>query len=195
MEPKIIGILGKKRHGKNTLALALRELGYTEIAFADPIKVLAMGMFNLSHKQVFGDGDKEAIVPGHTFSLRHALQHIGTAARDLDPNVWVNLCMRTVGGQGSPFGTYDISNKQLRKDLTQIDRWVITDVRFPNEAEAVKKAGGVIWKVHRPNFDLTDAHVSETSVDLCSYDRLFINDGSVEDLHSQVRKVLRGQED
>lgn len=61
---------------------------------------------------------------------RRMLQLIGTeCGRDIiHPNIWVNA---------------------LFADYTQHSKWIITDVRFPNEAKAIQKKGGLVIRVNR----------------------------------------------
>jgi hypothetical protein len=71
---------------------------------------------------------------------------------------------------------------------------VVTDVRFPNEAEAVAKRGGVMIRVERPGVGPTKdkhgrAHVSETALDDWPFDHVLVNDGSVDDLHRKLHGV------
>lgn len=64
----------------------------------------------------------------------------------------------------------------------------LADVRFPNEAEAVRARGGWVIRVERPGFDTGsfNAHASEVEVDRCQVDETFLNEGSLEDLHRLV---------
>ena len=102
---------------------------------------------------------------------RFLLQFIGTNLfrNQLHPEIWVNSLMseyKPIGGYyssnlrvGARF--YD-ENRNLQKEIigkeipnTEIDKriypsWCITDMRFPNEMEAVKKKGGITIRVNRP---------------------------------------------
>ena len=72
-------------------------------------------------------------------------------------------------------------------------RWAITDVRFPNEAALIRAAGGVVWKVVRPNLALpVDEHPSETSVDLVEADAVLVNDGTLDALTARVDVAMSG---
>ena len=69
---------------------------------------------------------------------------------------------------------------------------VITDVRFPNEAEAVRDHNGWVLKILRPGFDtgVGNDHPSEREVDACAFDYLVRNDRDVPELHAKVRRIL-----
>ena len=105
-------------------------------------------------------------------SVRELLQKIGTdALRDnLHQDVWVNALM---------------------VDYNPTLNWVITDTRFPNEAEAIKKAGGIIIRIERPGVKPVNPHPSETSLENWKFDHVIINDGSLTDLTKKIKKVLK----
>ena len=105
-------------------------------------------------------------------SVRELLQKIGTdALRDnLHQDVWVNALM---------------------VDYNPTLNWVITDTRFPNEAEAIKKAGGIIIRIERPGVKPINPHPSETSLENWKFDHVIINDGSLTDLTKKIKKVLK----
>jgi hypothetical protein len=68
---------------------------------------------------------------------------------------------------------------------------VFTDVRFPNEAEAVRGRGGVVWNVVRPGVGVANGHVSECALDGFVFDETVVNDGSLLDLEVKVLGCLR----
>jgi hypothetical protein len=91
-------------------------------------------------------------------SVRELLQKLGTEAmRDgLHENVWVNAL----------FADYKSKRELLQADGTWIEsdtgevdfavsikypKWIITDMRFPNEMDAIKEKGGITIRVVRNN--------------------------------------------
>ena len=124
-----------------------------------------------------------------SMSVRELLQKLGTEAmRDgLHTNVWVNALFADY--RGPKMSEYNPSN------------WIITDMRFPNEMEAVKERKGITIRVVRPH-GYTDPntgiykemplsyHPSETSLDDAKFNYEIINDGSIEDLIEKVRQIL-----
>jgi hypothetical protein len=52
---------------------------------------------------------------------------------------------------------------------------VITDVRFINEARAIRKRGGLLVRIERTDYDVVDNHVSETELDGWTYDAVVYN--------------------
>jgi len=104
-------------------------------------------------------------------TVRDFLQKLGTEAiRDsLHENTWVNATM---------------------VDYTAESNWIITDTRFPNEAEAIKKAGGIVVRINRPGVQPINPHPSETSLDDWSFDAVINNDGDVSDIVHKVGLLL-----
>lgn len=85
-------------------------------------------------------------------------------------------------------------------------RWIITDLRFPNEAKAIKERGGIVVRVERPLVQINEyntgrkevtpveSHPSETALDhfeeTGQWDHMIHNDGTIKDLIEQVQKML-----
>jgi hypothetical protein len=104
------------------------------------------------------------------------LQRVGVAQREKDPGTWIR-CVDT----------------KIREAQPRVA--VITDVRFPNEFDFVKRHGGVCWKVERrlSNGSLfvdpsrPADHVSEVALDTAPWDRLLENpDGHPEAFTDRV---------
>ncbi len=140
-------------------------------------------------------------------TVRELLQKLGTEAmRDnLHENVWVNAL----------FADY-IPRLQFEKSFhgmkgavpVEEPNWIITDMRFPNEMDAVKQREGITIRVVRPKAEsLVDKmrpysdlvhygipmhkeHPSETVLDDSYFDYEIINDGTIEDLIEKVREIL-----
>ena len=101
---------------------------------------------------------------------RLLLQLLGTncGRNIIHPLIWVN----------SLFSGY-----------TEKDFWTITDVRFPEEVEAIEDRGGVVIRIIRKTSNRS-THPSETSLDNYAFAYLIKNNGTIEELISEVRKVL-----
>lgn len=135
----------------------------------------------------------------HLMSVRELLQKLGTEAmRDnLHENVWVNAL----------FADYKAIERVPEKRMSIMPNWIITDMRFPNEMDAVKEREGITIRVTRScgssNFEGTQEewdklvernkqalHPSETALDNNTFDYEIINDGTIEDLIEKVRVIL-----
>lgn len=188
---RIIGICGRKRHGKDTVGRILRDYGYLTTAFADPVKRVAMDVYGLTWDQCYGDGpEKEAVDPRWGLSPRAIMQQLGTeVGRAIHPDTWIRHTLDNIrsAAAGTGFVFRDDFGRSFVRIHTTETLWAVTDVRFPNEADAVTVAGGTILKVVRPALGTpTDEHPSETSVDLVHADVTIINDGTIDDLRAKV---------
>jgi Neuraminidase (sialidase) len=75
-------------------------------------------------------------------------------------------------------------------DMRQDKNYVISDVRFENEAYMVKALGGEIWRVQRPDVEPVNNHISERALADYSADRTILNTGTKEDLEVLVKLRL-----
>lgn len=124
-------------------------------------------------------------------TVRELLQRVGTEAmRDnVHEDVWVNALFADY----KP--TYNIKHSIT---VDTAPNWIITDVRFPNEADAIKKRGGLVVRVERYNLDGSDYgwgnpasdHPSETSLDDYDFDYRILNNGTIDDLVLRVKEFL-----
>lgn len=171
--PRIIGLSGKKRNGKDSAAKFLSSAGYVRYAFADKLKAAAKVIFGFSEEQVNGDL-KEVIDPRWGESPRVVLQKFGTE------------CMRH--GYAD-----DVWVRALEAELRDVKSLVaITDVRFPNEAEMVRALGGEVWRIVRPGFQETGNHASEVALDSYTFDRVLVAD-TLPELGVAVEAGLAGR--
>ena len=122
-------------------------------------------------------------------TVRDLLQKLGTdAIRDgLHTNAWVNAVMADYKKQSSECGT---SKMGTTVNCVDYPNWIITDTRFPNEAEAIKKAGGIVIRINRPGVQPINPHPSGTSLDNWSFDAVINNDSQIDDLIQKIRVVL-----
>jgi hypothetical protein len=188
---RVVGLTGYARSGKNTVASLIAKLSperTKEVAFADAIKVSAARALGVRF-----DGDQvgtaavrewadrfkasqtiEIVESGetiHRVSGREFLQRYGTEAhRDMfDADFWV---------------------KVVDMDPPEVDLLLITDVRFPNEAEAIRTTGGEVWKVVRTDGSPANDHPSERPLPDDLIDRTVNNEGTLDDLEDEVERVM-----
>jgi len=125
-------------------------------------------------------------------TVREFLQRLGTDAmrNNLHENVWVNAFWIDYKGIKYAQGTagYD---PYKPKDILKYPNWIITDVRFENEYNSVKRRGGLMIKVERPGIE-TQSHASETGLDhITDWNYVINNSGSIEDLVREVENILK----
>lgn len=138
----------------------------------------------------------------HEMTVRDLLQKLGTEAlrNGLHENVWVNALFadykqlkteNTTLGSKLPFPSL-IDELVDYAEVNRFPNWLITDLRFPNEFQAVKDRNGICVRVNRNTKMINPIHLhpSETSLDSFTFDYELDNLGSIEDLVEEVRKML-----
>lgn len=203
----IIGLVGFLGSGKGTVGEILENFGFKTESFAGHVKDIASTMFIWPRWLLEGDTEKSRIFRespcpfwsdkmGRPFTPREALQKIGTeVGRDIfDKDFWVH-------------------SLENRIDMTQ--NYVITDVRFPNEIEWIRKNNGIIVEIQRgenpewynqmvnlsKHFYMTkekkiefmkkyNVHESEWSWIGSNMDFLIKNDGTKQDLEFKINYML-----
>lgn len=109
---------------------------------------------------------------------RELLQRIGTEAmrKGVHEDIWVN----------SLIAEYKYNNQFE-------DHFIVSDVRFPNEVDAIKKEGGLIIRINRPSLKekMYSTHESETALDnYKNWDYVIDNLGDIPDLIAKVREMI-----
>lgn len=170
---KVIGLAGVARVGKTTTAdIFEKTFGVYPIAFADPIKSMIREM-DPSIPWYKYEENKEEIIPELGVSLRFLYQTLGTEwGRNLvRPQIWTEVLQRTV---------------ERNSDL-----FLVTDVRYVNEADWVRDQGGLIIHVHKESPAEVRAHSSEAGVDIVVGDQHIYNNGTIQDLEEFIRGNFR----
>ncbi len=171
----IIGVMGPKFSGKSIVAEALTHQGFTRFAFAGKLKEAAMLIYGLSHEQVYGNL-KEEVDPRYGVAPRFIMQQFGTeVCRSIHLDTWILALERQILWS-------------FRGRYSEI-AVVIDDLRFTNEAEYVKRWGGVIWEVHRPGYGYSEEHSSEERPAISS-DTDLQNVGTLADLCQTALEAL-----
>lgn len=122
-------------------------------AFADKLKECASTILGVP-RFMFESGEfKESFTSlplsnkeGEPMTNREFLQYFGTeVGRSIDKDLWIKALMYSYG-----------RDKE--------SHWIVPDVRFPNEADAIRNAGGVLWKIERDGSGAGN-HISEKLID------------------------------
>ncbi len=126
-------------------------------------------------------------------TVREFLQKLGTDAirNHLHENVWINAL----------FANYNQTH--ITKGIKagpQYPNWIITDCRFPNEAEEIRKRGGIVVRVNRSvdssvlrgdnQWIKLEGHSSEIAMDRFQFDWIIENTSSISALIEKVKEML-----
>jgi hypothetical protein len=189
--PNIIGLTGFAQHGKNTVAEVFEGLGYRPKAFADALREMARRLNPLI--PVENVDFAKAPIPVWTSHERYAdlVDSLGYEEAKRIPEVRRVLqvlgteCVRDIIGENSWVHA-------LTRQLFPGEKYVITDVRFPNEARAVASLGGEVWRVHRPDFDngIGADHPSEAHIESIGAHVVLFNASDVEGLQQMVKSII-----
>lgn len=97
-------------------------------------------------------------------TVRELLIGIGDGMRErVHPDIWVNAL----------FSQYDENSK-----------WIVPDMRYPNEHERISKLAGTTIRIERPGIQTLD-HISETGLDNHKFHYTIINDSDLSSLYDK----------
>lgn len=219
LEPTpLVGFVGLKRSGKDTAAQALVDRGWTRMAFADPLKEMSMKLRGV-WVQVPAGVELDAVIPsvgdgllghGGGFAQYHyVVDALGMEkAKDLVPDV--RTLLQTLGTDcvRGTFGSTawaELAEQNIHEALTRGESVVLTDVRFDEELDLVRRLGGITIGVWRGDLDsldealesggeraCVDTHESETNtyhlLNWCDF--IVCNRGSIDNLHRGVLSTV-----
>lgn len=202
----IIGLVGYAGVGKSEVAKIIQKLepGWEIKGFSQPLKQVAEILTGIPASTMDdqdvksqnlgpewetwgyrGRNDGNLVQPHFTgeayrksMTVRELLQKLGTEAvrNNLHEDAWVNAL----------FSTY----RPHKMSQYNPSKWIIQDVRFPNELHAIKEHGGIIVRVTRPFYKPVNGHPSETALEDYLFEYYINNNGDLNYLESQVKKFL-----
>jgi dephospho-CoA kinase len=174
----LLGLAGPAGCGKSLVAkLLLYRYGWPEFSFAEPLKNMVASFLDIPRGALESREYKEKMLHDLGVSPRMIMQTLGTEwGRELiHPDVWVKILSRRVSRKNNPIS-------------------VISDVRFDNEVDYIRKNNGYLLHIARPGYSYNTSHESERGVSLdmsTGRENIINNDGTVEDLLPQIDAVLR----
>lgn len=200
LELKLIGIVGKARSGKDTVAdILATEIGEDNcciLPFALPLKYSMAWAFGLPLHEDLTTEAKESKSAFWGVSPREILQFAGTEIfreqiSALIPHIGNNFWIKR------HYGTLTGELDDEMEPLSQGDTVIIPDVRFPNEIDYVRRNGGRFIHLTRPGADGNigiPGHASEapltnhfTVADNVTH---ITNDSTLEALHEKVNEFI-----
>lgn len=171
---RIYVICGKARHGKDTIALAIKNAyvgkKVINLSYGSYIKAFAKNISDW-------DGSEET-------KPRELLQHLGTEVirNNIDKDFFIKrLC------------------NDIRVYSYYFDVITVSDARFPDEVITPKKLFDdvITIKVVRNNFETSlsvdeQKHSTETALDgFNDFDYVIENNGSIDDLNEKVKTIVK----
>lgn len=133
----LIGISGKIGAGKDTFASALVEYypRFKIKKFAENLKLISSILSGMPLQDMYTQEGKNKKLPYFgNMTVRELQQRVGTEAvrNNVHKDAWVVATL----------GNYDPT----------IHDWIVTDVRFPNEAEFIRGRGGYLVRIDGMRF-------------------------------------------
>lgn len=175
----ILGVCGFAQSGKDTAAGFLVDRGWKRLAFADALRE-SVYYLNPLVPMPLPDA------PDHWARVQDLVDWKGWDVAKVEYPEIRQLLQRMGTEVGR--GIYG-ENFWVDRVLAQIEpgqNYVITDVRFPNEVDAVRSVGGVVYRIYREGVGAVNGHISDTGVDDLEIDGILLNDGDLADLEQRV---------
>jgi energy-coupling factor transporter ATP-binding protein EcfA2 len=167
----IIGVCGRQGSGKDTIAGLINKITNNRFElrkFSSKLKECA-GILLGVPVQLFEDREfKESYIVQYDMTVRELLQKFGTEfiRETVHPNLWIESTLLGYTNQN----------------------WIISDVRFINESDAIRSRGGIIVRTNR--ITKHDTHPSENEIDFIIPDYDIDNNGSFFDLELSVTRMM-----
>lgn len=170
----LIGLHGDSRCGKDTVAEILKEYGFEQRVMADPIRKILLRINPYIPHPMDPGATLDSVVDEYGWDTVKKMWpetvdymiNLGQAARDIiAPDVWLAPVLRDLG-----------------------ERTVISDIRQPNEYDAVKYFGGEVWHITRPG---TVPRGMDRLLNGYKFDAIIENNNTIYDLRMNVSDELR----
>lgn len=181
----IVAVSGYKRSGKDTVGNILCDKHNFKKAppFAIFKKAIAE-WFGWDDRHLNGEL-KEVVDEKWGFSPRQIMQVFGTELMKEELGKLIPQYKETVGNSIWAKVFCEWYEKQ---DKNQ--KFVVTDLRFPEEQEELKKFDDVFFvRVYR-NIPHTDMHMSENKINDIIFDYFINNDGTIKELEREIDNLF-----
>lgn len=188
----IIGLIGGIGSGKTTLTnYIVQNYDFTEYSFAEPLKQIGK-IFGFTQEQLYGTQEQKLEIHSKWgISGRTFLQKIGT---ELFRGKLYDVIPEMKGEDTIWIELFKTKYKQEPKN------YIVSDIRFLDEALAIKKLGGILIRLKRTNLEDGNEynHTSEQQINKIQYDYFIDNDNlSIEEsrrcfdsIYKFMRKML-----
>ena len=178
MSTLLIGLTGRARCGKSTAAQHfVNTFRLEHYAFADPLRDGLMAIFNLEPTD-FENDHKEQPLNWLNHSPRQLMQSLGTewARNTVHPDVWVKIAEQNID--------------YMTHALSEVIGFVVSDIRFENEADFIRNRGGTVIHLHRQDTPSVNPHISEAGIAVHQDDLILPNNSTISDFLRSLDKVF-----
>ncbi len=183
----LVGLCGPMQSGKDTAAQHfVNTLNFGQRAFKDKMVEVVCALFDIKPEQY----EKFKLEATILLDIQETYDHpysIGSILSETTGRQFLERLGTEVGR--NMFG-YDFWVDRTMQGVRGWDNIVFSDVRFPNEAEAIKDLGGCIIEILRKGTDYDDSHESRMRLPENCIDFTVYNEGSIEDLHGTLDGIL-----
>lgn len=171
----IVGITGYAGVGKDTLAdLICEHTDFHKIAFADKVRELYLQLAPTRQLDFIKDHGWD-YAKHNDEQVRVGLQGLGSACRLVfGKDFWIKQAMPS-------------------KTEIEYENFIVSDVRYMNEARAIWANGGIVIRLKRDNVFPANQHISEVGIDEIPAD-LVIDNHSPQSALSEVLEYIGWEE-
>ncbi len=183
--PRIIAISGKYDTGKDTCVARICEafdkhgIAWRHDKFANRLKQAAAIILGLPLEMMYTTEGKAYRADWMHLTVGQVQQQLGTeCGRAMQKDIWSTPVIQTALAQPDHVVT------------------IISDCRFQDEMDGVRKAGGIIIRINRKAANATahgrdPTHKSETDLDdRVDFDLVVNNDGTIDEMIETVIRFL-----
>ena len=206
-KPFVLGLVSRAQGGKDEFAkVAMEEFGAGRISFGDAVKDEVAAFLvecgaTFEERNLWGTGaDKEekCVINKDRWILKSFLDFCsGNPNVAHGPNSIVLSFRSIFQFWGTEYRRAQDDNYWVNKALskcTENKLYVISDVRFLNEANAILDMSGILVRIYRPDAPVISGmnHQSETEVDkIEGFSYYLLNDCTLEEYQKKCRDTLK----
>jgi hypothetical protein len=186
---KIIGLGHRKFVGKDTcfkyMQMAYKDLNNDvllharRVSFADILKDVCRVMYPTQIRENYhyehnteAKNDPVKLYDGNITTVRGVWIKVGNVLRSFDPNIWIGAAFAAASNQSQ-------------------ECIIVTDVRYPNEAEYIRDLGGLLFRVDNPRIAHTNDEADAALQGYQGWDDVINNQGSLKELEEKCKNLVQ----
>lgn len=153
------------------LRTTTRRLNIIKTGFATKLKAIAFDLYSWAGLQEEAFYEKythlkEIKLPLMGKSPRDVWIELGNKCREINPDTWINQLLRR-----------------------KVDILIIKDLRYNNEADAVKNHKGILVKIEKPGIEEFNDPADSALKYFTDWDHVIVNDGDLKELNNKIIKL------